>query len=150
VIYKCFLYEFIHNLRKVKNCFVLAALRYLPQRLPSNPSLTDRWRDHIRSIHYCKPLPDFRKINTAPTTRRRLPPSNDFVLAGQVALIDRFASLYRGELKILAATRYTEEAYFNNDYFAGLDAAVYSPLIRGPMRTLVPEIGSAHATRMTD
>ena len=139
----------MNSLRKIRDRCLLAALRCLPQRLAShllfvlrsNPSLADRWGYHIRPIHYYEPLPDFREITPARTTRRRQPPGIDFNLAGQVAQIQRLASLYRGELETLAATTDPGGFNFHNDYFAGLDAAVYYALIRDLKPARVIEIG---------
>ena len=148
----------MNPLRKIRDRCLLAALRWLPRNLAShllfvlrsNPSLADRWGYHIRPIHYYEPLPDFREITPARTTRRRQPPGIDFNLDGQVALIQRLASLYRGELETLAANTDPGGFNFHNDYFAGLDAAVYYALIRDLKPARVIEIGSGYSTRMAD
>jgi hypothetical protein len=146
------------NRGKTRDRILLFALRHLPHKLAthlmfllrSNPSLTDRWGYHVRPIHYYEPLPDFRGIVPANTTHRRQPPSIDFNLSGQVALIRRLATLYCGEVDNLAAIPEPDGFNFHNDYFAGLDAAVYYALIRDLKPTRVIEIGSGYSTRIAD
>jgi hypothetical protein len=142
----------------IRDRCLLTVLRCLPPKLAShllfvlssNRSLADRWGYHIRPIHYYDPLPDFREITPARATRRREPLDIDFNLAGQIALIQRLASLYRGELETLAATPDPGGFNFSNDYFTGVDAAVYYALIRDLKPTRVIEVGSGYSTRMAD
>jgi len=146
------------NPRKVRDRILLRALRYLPHKLAehllfllrSSPSLADHWGYHVRPIHYYEPLPDFREITPASTTRRRQPPAIDFSLPDQVALIRRLADIYRCELDTLAATPEPDGFNFQNDYFAGLDAAIYYALIRDLKPARVIEIGSGYSTRIAD
>ena len=106
----------------------------------SNPDLSDRWGYHIRPIHYYEPIPDFRAITNEQITRRRPFPGIDFDWEGQLSLLKALAP-YRDELHQL-------DFDFDNDYFSGLDAAVYYALIRRLQPQGIIEIGGGHSTRI--
>ena len=142
----------------LRDRLALAALRFLPRKLAAHlmfllrnhPSLADQWGYHVRAIHYYEPLPDFREITPARTSRHRLPPAIDFNLAGQTALIQRLSGPYRGELEALASAPEPDGFSFHNEYFAGLDASLYYALIRDLKPARVVEIGSGYSTRIAD
>ena len=145
-------------MKSLFNKLALACFRLVPSRiarhflflLRSHPALADQWGYHIRPIHYYEPLPDFREITPACTTRRRSPPTIEFNLAGQVALMQHLAALYRSELEALASAPEPEGFNFHNDYFAGMDAALYYAFIRDLKPARVIEIGSGYSTRIAD
>lgn len=118
--------------------------------LRMNPAITDRWGHHLRPIHYYEPLPDFATITPAATCRRRQPLAIDFRLAEQSALLRRLGERFRGELEELAREPKPHGFNFNNDYFAGLDAALYYALIRDLRPQQIIEIGSGYSTRIAD
>ena len=113
--------------------------------LQTQPGLADEWGYHVRAIHYYDPLPDFRTVTTAATEARRISPAIDFDLAGQQALARRLGESYGPEVVAAAGT-----FDFRNEYFAGLDAAMYYALIRDLKPRRVIEIGSGYSTRIAD
>lgn len=125
-----------------------AIARHLLFLLRSHPWLADRWGYHIRPIHYYEPLPDFRQITSASLQRRRDSVAIDFHLEAQVALVRRLARTYRGELEALGRDSRSDGFSLANDYFTGLDAAMYYALIRDLKPARVIEIGSGHSTRI--
>lgn len=126
----------------------LALFRTVPTRAAhhllflaqSRPDLADRWGYHIRPIHYYEPLPDFRSITSEQTSRRRTYPGIDFRWEQQSALMGELTK-YRDELSEL-------EFNFDNDYFGGLDAAVYYALIRHLQPQRIIEIGGGYSTQI--
>ncbi len=110
--------------------------------------LTDCWGYHIRPIHYYEPLPDFGAITAAQLERRREFPAINFDWPGQLRLLAALAAEYRDELAELAAQPEPVGFPFDNEYFAGLDAAVYYALIRHLKPARVVEIGSGYSTRI--
>jgi predicted O-methyltransferase YrrM len=132
---------------------LLAAVRAVPRSLASHlmfllntrPSLADSWGYHVRPIHYYEPLPDFRNITADAAATRRVSGAIDFDLDGQRRLVRRLGETYRAELEAIAHARAFD---FHNDYFAGLDAAMYYALIRDLQPSRVIEIGSGMSTRI--
>ena len=108
----------------------------------SRPEISDRWGYHIRPIHYYEPLPDFRSITTEQITRRRSYAGIDFAWKDQLALITQLAH-YKDELSTLNFD-------FNNDFFSGLDAAVYYSLIRHLQPQRIIEIGGGYSTQIAE
>lgn len=131
---------------------ILGALRLVPAALArhamfllqTQPGLADEWGYHVRAIHYYDPLPDFRSLTPA-TQPRRVSPAIDFHLAGQQALLRRLGEAYGAEVVTVAET-----FDFRNEYFAGLDAAMYYALVRDLKPRRVIEIGSGFSTRIAD
>ena len=113
--------------------------------LQTQPDLADEWGYHVRAIHYYDPLPDFRTVTPAATEARRRSPAIDFDLAGQQALARRLGESYGAEVVAAAET-----FDFRNEYFAGLDAAMYYAIIRDRKPRRVIEIGSGFSTRIAD
>lgn len=127
----------------------LGLVRHLLFILQSYPSLADRWGFHIRGIHYYEPLPDFQQITAEATTRRKAAPAVDFAMPSQLSLYRRLGATYRSELERLAATPVGSGGFdFQNDYFSGLDAALYYSLIRDLKPARVVEVGSGFSTRI--
>jgi len=112
-------------------------LLYLAQ---SRPEISDSWGYHIRPIHYYEPLPDFRSITAEQISRRRTYAGIDFRWQEQLTLIDELGR-YRTELSNL-------DFDFDNDFFAGLDAAVYYSLIRHLQPQRIIEIGGGYSTQI--
>ena len=110
----------------------------------SNPQIVDDWGYHVRPIHYYEPIPDFRSITSEQLERRREFRSIDFRWDEQLRLLRELANAYREELQQL------DHADFENDYFAGFDAAVYYSLIRYLKPKRVIEIGSGYSTRFAN
>lgn len=144
--------------KRLVDRLLLTALRRVPRRiaahlmflLRSHPEVADRWGYQVRGFHFYEPLPDFREITPESTLRRRVSPAINFNLPAQAALIQRLGAAYRAELEALAATPEPAGFNFRNDYFAGLDAAVYYALIRDLKPARVIEIGSGNSTRIAD
>ncbi len=134
---------------------LLSAVGRLPRSLAGHlmfllntrPALADSWGYHVRPIHYYEPLPDFRGIAGEATTRRRVSSAIDFEIEGQRRLVRRLGSAYRGELEAIGSAGGFD---FSNEYFAGLDAAMYYALIRDLRPARVIEIGSGMSTRIAD
>ena len=106
----------------------------------SRPEISDRWGYHIRPIHYYEPLPDFRAITAEQISRRRTYPGIDFRWEEQLRLLGELAR-YRNELDDLSFD-------FANDFFSGLDAAVYYSLIRHLQPQRIIEIGGGYSTQI--
>lgn len=126
----------------------LKLAQHLMFLLRQNPAITDRWGYHVRPIHYYEPLPDFAQITAERTRRRRQSTAIDFNLPGQVSLVRRLGGQYRGELEELARQPEPEGFNFQNDYFSGIDAAMYYALLRDLKPKQVIEIGSGNSTRI--
>jgi hypothetical protein len=115
----------------------------------SEPDISDAWGYHIRPIHYYEPLPDFRTIKAEQFNHRRDPVAIDFNWELQLGLLRQLSTNYSEELRDL--TRNGLKAFdFDNDYFAGFDAAVYYSLIRHLAPRQVIEIGSGYSTQIAD
>ena len=144
-------------MKKLLNQLALGLLHVAPVRmmehlcflLRMNPRITDRWGVHLRSIHYYEPLPDFARITIDQTSRRRCSEAIDFNLGRQVESVRRLGERYRAELLELASNA-AVGFDFQNDYFAGLDAAVYYALVRDLKPARIIEIGSGYSTRIAD
>lgn len=113
--------------------------------LQTRPDTADGWGYHVRPIHYYEPLPDFREISADVANRRRVPAAIEFDRNGQRELLDRLGRAYGAEVASLAG-RFD----FANEYFAGLDAAMYYALIRDLRPKRVIEIGAGYSTRIAD
>jgi hypothetical protein len=118
--------------------------------LQSYPEITDRWGYHVRLIHYYDPLLDFARITMDQTTRRRQSTAINFNLPAQVELIRRLGDQYRAELEELAHTPEPDGFNFQNDYFSGVDAALYYAILRDLKPQCVIEVGSGYSTRIAD
>lgn len=140
---------------KLRDRFVLRCLAAIPfplarhamSLLRFHPALADHWGYHIRPIHYYEPLPDFSAITDRQAKRRRVPQAVDFDLAGQLRLMERLGHAYGAEVAQIESRGAFD---FTNDYFPGLDAAVYYALIRDLRPACVMEIGAGFSTRIGD
>ena len=121
--------------------------RHVMFLLRAHPALADQWGVHIRLAHYYDPLPDFRNITAAATTRRRQSPVIDFNLPAQVSVVRRLGAAYRSELEAINGAGAFN---FQNGYFGGFDAAMYYALVRDLRPARVVEIGSGFSTRIAD
>src|SRR5689334_17649236 len=126
----------------------LALFRTVPARAAhhllflaqSRPELPYRWGYLIRSIHYYEPLPDFQALSSEQFNRRHTYPAIHFNWEDQLALIHELAR-YHDEIEEL-------QFDFNNDYFNGLDAAVYYALVRHLKPQRIVEIGGGYSTQI--
>ncbi len=116
--------------------------------LRQHPQITDRWGYHVRPIHYYEPLPDFHHITPEQITRKREYLGIDFNIKGQVELFEHLGKAYKHEIDELASEKSSEGFNFQNDYFAGIDAALYYSLIRYLKPKQIIEIGSGYSTRI--
>jgi hypothetical protein len=139
--------------KRAADRLILGALRAMPRRiarhamhlLRAHPAVADAWGYHVREIHYYEPIPDFRAITAAQLEARRVPASIDFNLEAQAALIADLAARCAAELRAIAAAGAFP---FENEYFAGRDAAVYYALVRKLRPKRVVEIGAGYSTRI--
>ena len=139
--------------RSLRDRAILGGLRLVPRSLArhalfllqSQPALADDWGFHVRAVHYYDPLPDFTAISAAATQIRRISPAIDFDLPGQLALVRRLGVAYGAEIAAIAGA-----FDFSNEYFAGLDAAMYYAIIRDRKPRRVIEIGSGFSTQIAD
>lgn len=139
----------------MRDRLLLAAMKAVPASLAqhlmfllrSNPAVADRWQHHIRAFHYYEPLPDFRGITVEATRRRRVSESIDFDIDAQRRQVRRLGETYGAEVQALAASRAFD---FANEYFGGLDAAMYYATIRDVRPARVVEIGAGMSTRIAD
>jgi hypothetical protein len=109
----------------------------------SEPAIPDAWGYHIRPIHYYEPLPDFRAVKREQVERRRNPIAVEFRWDEQLKLLCQLTFQYGEELRKLSCDSFN----FENDYFGGIDAAVYYSLIRHLAPKRIIEIGSGESTR---
>ena len=115
--------------------------------LRMNPQITDRWGYHVRPIHYYEPVPDFRTISSADLERRRVPAGLSIDLSAQVRRVESFAQRFAGELRDLH--RQGPKGFdFENEYFSGLDAAIYYSIIRDLRPARIIEIGAGYSTQI--
>ena len=141
------------SFKRAADRLILAALQAMPRRiarhamhlLRQHPSVADAWGYHVREIHYYEPIPDFRTITAAHLEARRVSPAIDFNIEAQAARVARLAARHASELREISASRAFP---FENEYFAGFDAAVYYALIRDLRPKRVVEIGAGYSTRI--
>jgi hypothetical protein len=135
---------------RILDRIALGVVRRVPNKMAhhlmflvqSEPAIPDGWGYHIRPIHYYEPIPDFRAVKHEQVNRRRNPAGIDFRWEHQQGLLRQLSS-YAEELQSLSGS-----FDFDNEYFGGLDAAVYYALIRHLAPKRIIEIGSGHSTRI--
>ena len=110
------------------------------------PAIPDGWGYHIRPIHYYEPIPDFRTVKREQVDRRRTPIGIEFRWEEQLKLLRQLTFKYEKELRNLSRDSFN----FDNDYFGGIDAALYYSLIRHLAPKRVIEIGSGQSTRIAN
>lgn len=128
---------------------ILRLLGAVPNRLASHvmfllnthPATADEWRYHVRPIHYYEPLPDFSRLDPAATRRRRVSTGIHFDVDEQLKQARQLSAAFGQEL---ADTGFD----FANEYFSGLDAAMYYSIIRRVRPSRVIEIGAGMSTRI--
>lgn len=108
--------------------------------LSSNPNLVDSWGYHLRPFHYYEPLPNFSAITQEQALRKRYSPCIDWNLDNQLDLVKKI-SAYGAEIQELGFD-------FFNDFYGGLDAAVYYALLRENQPAKVIEIGCGYSTQI--
>jgi hypothetical protein len=119
----------------MRDRLLLAALKAVPAPLAehvlfllrSNPELPDRWKHHIRPIHYYEPLPDFRGITAEAARRRRVSASVAFDVEGQRQQVRRLGDAYRAEIEALASSRAFD---FCESILRRLRRAAYYAIVR--------------------
>ena len=139
--------------KRLADRVILAMLRLVPRPLAShvlyllrqNVALPDSWGYHVRPIHYYEPIPDFRALTREQLLKRRVPSSVRFDIPAQARKIGELAARYGAELDALKSAG---SFPFDNEYFAGHDAAVYYALIRDLRPERVVEIGAGYSTRI--
>jgi len=132
----------------------LGLVRRVPNKLAhhlmflvqSEPAIPDAWGYHIRPIHYYEPLPDFRALKREQVERRRNPIAVEFRWDEQLKLLRQLTFQYGEELRNLSRDSFN----FDNDYFGGIDAAVYYAIIRHLAPKRIIEIGSGESTRIAN
>lgn len=133
--------------------FLMWVARRVPTRIAAHflnllrqeGKVADGWGYHIRPIHYYEPLPDFRAISSQRLLERRVPRAVAFDLPAQVEIVKGLGERFGDELRDLEASGAFP---FDNEYFAGWDAAVYYSLIRDLRPSRVIEIGAGYSTRI--
>ena len=131
----------------------LTAARALPSRLGAHcmhllrgaPAVTDAWGWHVRPIQYYEPVPDFRELTEEKLRRKRAPPGLSVDIAAQARRFESLGARFGAELRALDRPGGFD---FRNDYFAGLDAAVYYALVRELRPARIVEIGAGWSTRI--
>lgn len=140
--------------RIASRLFLLAARAAPPrlaahfmQALRQSPSLTDAWGWHVRPIHFYEPIPDFRALSPERLARRRAPAGIAIDIPAQAARLEALGQRFGAEISAL--DRPGPEGFdFRNDYFAGLDAAVYYALVRSLRPARIVEVGAGWSTRI--
>ena len=138
---------------------ILALLACVPARLARHalflmqvhPALVDRLGYHVRAIHYYDPLPDFRQLRAAELSRRRRFPALRFDWLEQAARLERLGRAFGAEITALRSSPGTGQDAgfdFDNDYFAGFDAALYYAFIRDLKPRRIIEVGCGYSTRI--
>ena len=112
----------------------------------SEPAIPDAWGYHIRPIHYYEPIPDFRAVKREQVERRRNPIGIQFRWEEQLKLLGQLTFQFGEELRNLNCDSFN----FANDYFGGIDAAVYYAIIRHLAPKRIIEIGSGESTRIAN
>ena len=139
-------------MNRVIDRIALGLVRLVPNKLAhhlmflvqSEPAIPDGWGYHIRPIHYYEPIPDFRALREEHVNRRRNPIGIEFRWAEQLNLLGQLTSRYADELRNIGRDSFD----FENDYFGGIDAAIYYALIRHLAPQRIVEIGSGYSTRI--
>lgn len=121
--------------------------RHLLFLIQSNPDISDNWGYHIRPIHYYEPLPDFGSLTHSQIERRRPPIAIDLKWTEQLDLLHELTARYSDELNQLQQSHHSS-FNFANDFFGGMDAAIYYSLIRSLCPRRIIEIGSGFSTQI--
>jgi hypothetical protein len=144
------------NLRRIADRMALALLGVVPRRalshllflLREERRIADRAGWHLRPIHYYEPLPDFAALTPARLDARFPATGLSLDIAAQAV---RAAGLLReraDELTALAQGAGEAGFDFANDWFAGLDAALFYALLRDLRPARLIEVGGGCSTRI--
>ncbi len=146
------------NERPLRDRILVGLLRRVPGRLAAHalfllrhePELTDRWGWHVRPIHFYEPLPDFREIREEECARKRETRGIDLDMQAQADFVSGLGARFGGEVRDLERREVDGGFDFENEYFAGLDAALYYALLRDLKPRRVVEIGGGYSTQIAD
>lgn len=142
--------------RRAADNVIVALAGWIPARvarhvlflLRSHSELLDRWGYHVRPIHFYEPLPDFRQLLPAQLDRRRDTEAVVRSLVAQQELVRRLGATFAEELTALRQESGDVRFDFQNDYFSGVDAALYYSLLRDLRPRRVIEIGCGFSTQI--
>ena len=113
-----------------------------------NPTLGDKWGYSIRKYHYYEPLPNFSELNREQVLKRRISKAIHWNLEAQIERVENLRS-YSSEIQTITDDQtLTIKFDFYNDFYFGLDAAVYYALIRDIKPAHIIEIGCGYSTQI--
>jgi len=103
---------------------------------------------HVTRNHYYEPIPDTRRLPSDLWQTRSQLAGIDLREADQLALLQRFTSLYKTEYDALPLDRATGPGpfYLNNGQFLGVDSEILYCMIREFKPRRIFEIGSGYST----
>lgn len=106
---------------------------------------------HIVPNHFYHPIPDTSKLPPELFTTETKMIGSSINDAGQVALLETFATEFRAEYEALPRdpTGVPYEFHMNNEMFASVDAEIYYCMIRHYKPKRIMEIGSGYSTRLS-
>jgi Methyltransferase domain len=106
---------------------------------------------HVTPIHFYMPIPDTRALTGELWTKRSELPGLDMREEAQLALAERFASLYHDSYDCfpLNKTEVPFHYYINNVGFGSIDAEVLYCMIRHFKPTRIVEIGGGNSTYLS-
>lgn len=144
------------SLRRLADRLALALLGAAPPRLLSHllfllreqRGVADRAGWHLRPIHYYEPLPDFAALTPEALAQRFPATGLGLDIAAQAVRAVDLIVRRGAELAELAQGGPAGGFDFANDWFAGLDAALYYALLRDLRPATVIEVGGGWSTRI--
>lgn len=116
--------------------------------LRSCPGVSERWGYHIRPAHFYEPIPDYRLLDMERLSARRDPRGVRIDLPAQLSYVDHLRHAYRAEIQELFENPGPCQVSFTNEYFSGLDAALYYSIARENKPATIVEIGAGYSTRI--
>jgi len=128
--------------------------RLLPASIMRDKRYFALWEErgyHVTPVHFYELIPDTRQFGTDVFTRQTEMPGVDMNRDGQLALLDRFESLYKQEYDAFpqASTDRPEEFYLHNTLFESVDAEILYCMVREFRPRRIIEIGSGFSTRLS-
>jgi hypothetical protein len=144
------------SLRRIADRMALALLGALPARalshlmflLREQRAIADRAGWHLRPIHYHEPLPDFAALTPARLDARFPATGLSLDISAQAARAVALLRERADELSALAQGAGETGFDFANDWFAGLDAALFYALLRDLRPARLIEVGGGWSTRI--